>query len=520
MRRLIIFFSFIFLSGVLTGSTCSESSSNSGNSDIIDPCSPCSPCSVTSFHLGDDSGLPSTSSSKPTEFSNSELLLTSKMLFENSPRKEENDVACWAWDKNIEWNDRYELTRDDIDVEVKRADFFENCDESDSRCSVPGQGNNLILDSKLDFSLPSLKINLVNRKSLNSIHSSPLNSSDLNISATKDSLARPCCEESPKTVVDSSVSNNAPVAGETNDFLFGKVFQSKRVRVGDDVQLSGFPEKICAASGGRRTNGEKCPPTVPKTTAISKFFVNNSYPLDFFNILPSVFKSPMLHSADCSWELTEADDDSCDGDSSVDTTISSIDENSCCQSEPKNADDVSNVITINNNNNCNSSNNNNINNNYINDDSIKQTNCSHSNQIRLYQHYYRHTHQQHHRSQHHHHSQHQYLKHVDLDDDDDDDGDDDADDTSETGDHCSDKSSLFSIPESAALLEVNKNGVAEIQKHSPDATCESVYKENIRFPTDKKLSFLSERICRWSDCVDHISSSAKLIEHLQVGLIT
>lgn len=44
----------------------------------------------------------------------------------------------------------------------------------------------------------------------------------------------------------------------------------------------------------------------------------------------------------------------------------------------------------------------------------------------------------------------------------------------------------------------------------------SAYRENIRFPSDKKPSYLSERLCRWSDCVDHVSSTSKLIEHLQV----
>lgn len=44
----------------------------------------------------------------------------------------------------------------------------------------------------------------------------------------------------------------------------------------------------------------------------------------------------------------------------------------------------------------------------------------------------------------------------------------------------------------------------------------SMCKENIRFPSDKRSPFLSDRICRWADCVDHISSSAKLVEHLQV----
>lgn len=45
----------------------------------------------------------------------------------------------------------------------------------------------------------------------------------------------------------------------------------------------------------------------------------------------------------------------------------------------------------------------------------------------------------------------------------------------------------------------------------------SSFKENIRFPSDKRSSMISDRICRWADCVDPISSSAKLVEHLQVS---
>lgn len=57
---------------------------------------------------------------------------------------------------------------------------------------------------------------------------------------------------------------------------------------------------------------------------------------------------------------------------------------------------------------------------------------------------------------------------------------------------------------------------AHIQE--PSSQVDIAFKENIRFPTDKR-STLSDRICRWADCVDHVSSSAKLVEHLQVSIV-
>ncbi|XP_065220943.1 uncharacterized protein LOC135845969 [Planococcus citri] len=54
---------------------------------------------------------------------------------------------------------------------------------------------------------------------------------------------------------------------------------------------------------------------------------------------------------------------------------------------------------------------------------------------------------------------------------------------------------------------------ARLQEQQP-SQLDITFKENIRFPTDKR-SPLTDRICRWADCVDHVSSSAKLAEHLQ-----
>ncbi|XP_065215084.1 uncharacterized protein LOC135841815 [Planococcus citri] len=53
---------------------------------------------------------------------------------------------------------------------------------------------------------------------------------------------------------------------------------------------------------------------------------------------------------------------------------------------------------------------------------------------------------------------------------------------------------------------------ARLQQPSPQL--DITLKENIRFPTDKRSTRI-DRICRWADCVDHISSTAKLVEHLQ-----
>lgn len=47
---------------------------------------------------------------------------------------------------------------------------------------------------------------------------------------------------------------------------------------------------------------------------------------------------------------------------------------------------------------------------------------------------------------------------------------------------------------------------------NPGSAC----RENIRFPSDKRNSYLSKSLCRWSECADHISSTSKLLDHLQV----
>ncbi|KAK7593073.1 hypothetical protein V9T40_007825 [Parthenolecanium corni] len=46
---------------------------------------------------------------------------------------------------------------------------------------------------------------------------------------------------------------------------------------------------------------------------------------------------------------------------------------------------------------------------------------------------------------------------------------------------------------------------------NPGSAC----RENIRFPSDKRNSYLSKSLCRWSECADHISSTSKLLDHLQ-----
>lgn len=479
---------FYDFSGVLTGSTCSESSSNSGTSDITDPCSP---YSVNSFHLGDDNGSPLAVQPKSSSFANSELLVDAKMLPEHIPREEESEVSCWAWDKTIDWNERFELTSDDIDVEVKNTDYYddsiddkhdENNDEENaaikisSACCIKSKSHDskTIVNGKLNFNIP-----LVERKSLNSIDN--YHGKDLNRALCKNSLKLVTSDTASRKVFTENTKNFALPNGlnidDTQNYFYDKVFQQKRVitSVDDFHQLSVFDENTTRKPKTFREH--ECEDDEPSDITASKsddsvttnkFFVKNSYPLDFFNILPSVFKGPILHSDDhddyneCeSGKATCADED--DGEnnyhflgSAMFTCSTQHDENSFCRSKLKNlskniVDDISNEIVNNNNNSSNINNNNKSNNN---------NNLSSSCLVKA-------------------------IKPKNLN----------------------------------VESEVTVNDPLKIHETTvaTTTTTTSTYQERTRFPSDRKSSFISDRICRWTDCVDHVSSSAKLIEHLQVG---
>lgn len=80
-----------------------------------------------------------------------------------------------------------------------------------------------------------------------------------------------------------------------------------------------------------------------------------------------------------------------------------------------------------------------------------------------------------------------------------------------------------SSPASVSSSSSNDSGLAldcfklSTANGGPPSDSISPCKENIRFPSDKK-PYLSESLCRWSECAEHISSSSKLLDHLQVGV--
>ncbi|XKL65995.1 hypothetical protein PGB90_009415 [Kerria lacca] len=301
------------------------------------------------------------------------------MLPENSS-PEGNEISCWEWDKTLDWNERYELTSDDIEVEVKNSDFFgvieekssgdendENTIENRPNCYSPNQENTI------NFNIPLNSNLLTDRKSLNTIQNH-FDGKNLTRSLGKNiTINRPFADDEPADVgsinnSDKYVLSDVLDIKETKNYFYDhQVFQTKRTACSvTKFQMPIYNDESTKSDmyHGRMCDNDKCAITATKTSAsTNKFIVNNSYPLDFFNILPSVFKNPNLHSVDDECEEFDNEEAACEDDCVLSSTFSSknfAEKDKYCKSEleilPQNISNLSKNMIINNNNN----NNNNI----------------------------------------------------------------------------------------------------------------------------------------------------------------